>query len=556
MADRPGPVAPAALLAWLPHWRKLLGPRTGSAAAAPDTDAAGTKPRAPSWRLPGLSRLDRADRRPTHDAGRTAAPDQAAGGRGGPPTALPLPVTSVVVSLLLLLPAIGLWRMPRPRAVGLEQLLSQVSLLQSFPPTPERPLPALWRERLADQAEATWRRQRGPWWQLWSLHTDSPPLLAISASSLNGGPTGPLPAHALKVGDLIVIAPDPLSRLLLRDRLLPQQRLSRGLNRRCLERLRLDQAVLWSPAGMGVISGPLAPLLQRYGQGCLSLSLAAGGVIWDGEAGDREGLYALPGSSPSPPAARPLPAALVLEIAVGQGDQLLEGLLNRPLIRDPLASRYGLDASRLALVRRSPMRLRLRPLRQGAFQAALELQVPVAERRDQWQALLERLSRSLLEQGLSPLPGQAGAEEGSTERPLPAGETASGATDSAGPQGDPSPAPDRVEARQGATWHRPDGVVVGGWRWLGPGGRGNQLLFFLGPPPPLTATETEINLPGAGELQLRARPAALSALGLLPAEMPELVRRADQLWIVAQPPRPADGATALSRLTGGLRLAR
>ncbi len=131
------------------------------------------------------------------------------------PSRPPLPLTSLALLLLLLLPAFQLWRLPRPRAVGLEQLLEAASLLQSFPPTPDRPVPALWRERLgAEQAEPLWRRQRGPWWQLWGDHTDAAPLLAFSAASLPGGPAAALPANGLRIGDLVVIAADPLSRQL------------------------------------------------------------------------------------------------------------------------------------------------------------------------------------------------------------------------------------------------------------------------------------------------------------------------------------------------------
>ena len=86
-----------------------------------------------------------------------------------------------------------------------------------------------------------------------------------------------------------------------------------------------------------------------------------------------------------------------------------------------------------------------------------------------------------------------------------------------------------------------------------------QLLFFLGPPP----REPLLSLPRGGrqlvadaELRLRARPAALAALGLLPADLPVLVRRADQLWMVAQTPQGKEPGTPLSRLAGGLRLPR
>ena len=58
---------------------------------------------------------------------------------------LPLPATTATLLLLLLLPGLALWRWPRPRAQGLEQLMAASSLLQGFAASPDRPVPALWR---------------------------------------------------------------------------------------------------------------------------------------------------------------------------------------------------------------------------------------------------------------------------------------------------------------------------------------------------------------------------------------------------------------------------
>jgi hypothetical protein len=472
----------------------------------------------------------------------------------------PLPITSLVLLLLLLLPALQLLRMPRPRAVGLEQLLGEASLLQSFPPTPDRPVPALWRERLGAQAESLWRRQRGPWWQFWGDHTDAAPLLAFSAASLARGPSTALPPNGLRIGDLVVVAADPLSRQLLQDRLLPQQRLSRGLNRRCLERLRQDQAVLWSSTGMGVVTGPVAPLLQRLGRGCLSFALADGGLIWQGEAGDGEGLLAALPASPQgmAQALPPLPQDRLLELEGGSTDLLLAGLLSRPLIRDPLSQRYGLDAGRLALLRRTPFRLVLRPQPQGPFQASLELQLPVGPRRRSWETLLQQLSSALVQQGLTPVSdvrvGSRDPDSMAAAAPSATGEE---------PQRLPSPSPQmrpRGLSDGGASWKRADGVIVGGWRWIDQSGGEAQLLLFLGPAPaePLLPIPRAGRgaLPAAGVLRLRSRPQALLGLGLLPPAVPELVRRSDQLWMVAEPPAGEDPATPFSLLSGGLRVPR
>lgn len=436
---------------------------------------------------------------------------------------LPLPLTSAGLLLLLVLPALLLQRMPRPRAVGLEQLLTNVSLLQSFPPTPDRPVPLLWRQRLgAPLAAALWRQQRGPWWQLWGDHTDAPPLLAYSSASGPGGAKAVLPPNALAVGDLVVVAADPLSRQLLKSRLLPQQPLSRGLNRRCLERLRSDQAVFWTPAGLAAIAGPLEPLLQGLNHGCLSLSLEGNRVSWQGEASSGEGLWG--GSRAQAPAPRSITDDLakdrLLEIEGGSLDPLLKGLLSRSLIREPLSRRYGLDAPHLDLLRRSPFRLTLLPLPQGPFKASLQLQLlverPQRQRLERW---LEQLGRSLLEQGLTPLNAQ----------------------------GQAAPGP-------GSLWRRDDGVVVGGWRWIERGANTPQLLLFLGPAPTQDApgiTLESSQLPRAGALRMRSRPSALAQLSLLPPQLPELVPMAAQLSFGIQ---PSEGA--INQLQGALQVPR
>lgn len=58
------------------------------------------------------------------------------------------------------------------------------------------------------------------------------------------------------------------------------------------------------------------------------------------------------------------------------------------------------------------------------------------------------------------------------------------------------------------------------------------------------------------QLLLRARPAALDGLGLLPEEMPSLARRASQVWINSDPANPARPSGPISLLTGRLQLQR
>ncbi len=431
----------------------------------------------------------------------------------------PLPVSTATLLLLLLLPSLALWRWPRPRAQGLEQLMAASSLLQSFPASPERPVPALWQERFgAAPATRLWREQRRTWWQFWGPHAEGGAYLAVQDNG-GGGPQHPLPANGLRVGNLLVVAPDPLSRRLLQDQLRPDQRAGRGLYSICLPRLENGQGVFWSAQGLGALVGPLAPLLETYQEGCLSLSLEASELRWRGEASDRAA-SASPAETvraPEVPASSlpPLAADLLLELQGSSLEQLFRGLLARQLIRDPLAARYGIDTKGLALLRRSPFRLRLQPQASGPFQASLELQVAVGPDRQAWRQLLIGLARSLQAQALQEAPGGGSSQA------------------------------------QAATWRREDGVVLGGWRWIRETGPAPQLLLFLGPVPARWQTMATAGeqAPAAGSLWLRVRPQGLDRLGLLPEPLPELVRRADQLAMEA-----ATGNAGVSWLKGRLRV--
>ncbi|MEB3323535.1 MAG: hypothetical protein VKI81_11985 [Synechococcaceae cyanobacterium] len=467
----------------------------------------------------------------------------------------PLPITGAVLLLLLLLPAAGLLRWPRPRAEGLERLMGAASLLQSFPATPDRPVPQFWEQRLGRQtAQRAWRLQRRPWWQFWGPHADGAPYLALSAAAFPGGTAARLPAHSLRVGDLVVVAPDPLSLQLLADRLRPRMRAGRGLQRRCLQRLESEQAVFWNASALGAIVGPVAPLLQRFQEGCLALAIESGGLRWSGEAAAVDGVLTplQPGSAvgaePVPPRP-PLPADRLLELEGSSLEPLVQGLLARQLIREPLASRYGLDERRLPLLRRAPFRLRLLPRSSGPFQASLELQLAVGDKRREWEEVLRRLAKALQEQGLSAEPPRSPSPtpEGSPENSAPEG-------------GSPDPRPPRApgDPARAATWHRKDGVVVGGWRWLAPAGSPPQLLLHLGPAPTGSPAPAPVAAPVAGSppLRLRVRPQALNELGLLPPQMPPLVGRSEQLWLEAEPLEGATASEPVSRLKGRLQVPR
>jgi hypothetical protein len=421
-----------------------------------------------------------------------------------------LPWTSSLIVLLLLLPSLALWRWPRPRAAGLEQLMASASLVQSFPATPGRRLPELWRQRLGEGlGEALWQRQTRPWWQIWGPEGQGAPFLVLQASGWPAELSKPLPPQALRLSDLMVVAPDPPSRQSLAASLRPQQQRSRGLHSRCLARLSQDQAVFWNPTALGAMAGPLAPLMQRFQEGCLTLSLAARGLSWQGEATSVDGVLAQLDTEVPPVAplaeAMPLASDELLQVQGGSLQDLLEGLLSRQLIREPLALRYGLDSERLRGLRFAPFRLRLRPQPQGPFQASLELQVRLRQPPQTWQPVLQRLAQSLREQGFEPIPLALAAPKPTnpsatakpttpaTAAPQAAAPLAPGGPQAAGGTTPQTAAGSTPQAQQGPkppvnplamAWRRSDGAVVGGWRWLAaPRGQDAEVLFFLGPAP-------------------------------------------------------------------------
>ncbi|MEB3167404.1 MAG: hypothetical protein VKK97_01585 [Synechococcaceae cyanobacterium] len=461
----------------------------------------------------------------------------------------PLPLTSLTILLLVALPAWWLSRWPRPKAQGLEQLMVVASLLQSFPAMPERRLPELWRERLGDALGGRlWRLQRRSWWQLWGPHADGAAYLAIPvpsvplASLVRDSSAGRqlIEQRALRVGNLLVLAPDPLARRLLRDALLPRQRPVRGLRRQCVEQLQGGQAVFWTPTALGAMLGPIAPLFQRYQEGCLSLGIAPGNrLLWQGQTTAVDGLQTAPPPwSPATGELPPLGEGVLLDLHGSALQPLLQGLVSRDLIRTPLAERYGVDRQRLERLERAPFRLWLRPLRQGPFLAGMELQLALEGPPADWQPVLQRIGDSLAEQGLQG-PGKPPTAAQST--PASPGVSAASATRTPGL----------------SLWTRANGDLLGGWRWLpSRAGSSNLVLFVGAAPAPPPALERLGERPGTSLMRLRLQPRALAELGLLPDQLPELVRRAGQLQMQATARLGRGSEAAFSQLTGQLQVER
>ena len=426
-----------------------------------------------------------------------------------------LPVTSALATLLILVPALQLRHFPRSNAAGLERLLTASALIQSFAADPSRTAPPLWQQRLGpDLARQLWVRHRGYWWQFWGRNGDgAEAFLALPARAFGVGSSTSLPPNGLRFDDLVVIAPDPLSRQLLQDDLRRNLRAPQGLQERCVAQLRRGQSVAWSKTALAQLAGPLAPLLQRFQEGCLELGSDGLGLLWQGESSASSGpvgprLAPAVASAQAPPvrgARSPLPSSLLLEVQGDRLDLLFQSLFTRQLIRQPLVERYGLTAALADRLVTIPFRLRLRPLPTGPFQASLELQLVVGTERRAWEAWLPSLQKALEAQGLT---------HQSAESPVPSIRS-------------PLPPP--------SIWQRDDGTVVGGWRWVQPlAGVPAELIFFLGPVPPQTTSAPTTARPTGGvSLRLRARPSALAAAFLLPQGLPAVVRRAEQLEMVS-----------------------
>jgi hypothetical protein len=405
---------------------------------------------------------------------------------------LPLRVTALSTAALLLLPAALLLVVPRRLASGLDRLMPDAALLQSFPPRPAQPAPDLWQQRLgAAEAARYWRSQRRFWWQFWGPHGDAGAYLVFSAPT-----TAPLPANAVRVDDLIVVAPSPLAQQLLQEQLKLRRRFPRGLNQRCSEQLLQEEAVHWNPAALAQMLGPLAPLAMGLQQGCLSLRSEGSALLWQGEAdASADALQQAPPALRVPSLPTLSSTAPLLELRGRRLELLLRGLLSTALLRTALAERYGLGAEQLRQLQAADFVLRLQAKPQGPFRAGLQLLVRLPGERRLWDRWLLDLARALEDQGLS--------------RSLPA---------------------------PGLTlWSRENGEPAGGWRWLS----ADQLLLFLGPSP----TDAPVLKPPVdADWQLLVQPQQLEAQQLLPPGLPLVVKRSSQLVLQGR----GSGVTALS----------
>lgn len=420
---------------------------------------------------------------------------------------LPLPVSTAVSAVLVLLPALLLLCNPRRAASGLERLIPAATLLQSFRAEPAEQPPLLWRQRLGPaDAQRLWLAQRRLWWQFWGPHSDAGAYLVLPAARSMS-----LPAQSVRVDDLAVIAPDPLARQLLQEQLKARRRPPRGLALRCSASLQQHPTVLWTAAAVGQMLGPLAPLAEEVEQGCLLLSGSGRILSWQGEADASEALLVKAPPPLSLPTAEPLSGNQLLDLRGERLELLLRGPLESGLLRQVLGQTYGLGPAQISRWQALPFVLRLRQLPGGPFRAGLELELQPSggsSRRPDTslQSWLSQLSRVLQNQGLSAMTPQADL----------------------------------------STWSREDGTVVGGWRWLADG----RLVLFLGPVPTVVPRQPPL---GQASWRLRMQPQTMAKVGLLPEALPPVVRRSQQLVLQGRPLGRRSGER-ISALSGALRL--
>ena len=394
---------------------------------------------------------------------------------------LPLRFTALTAAGLIALPGALLLLFPRPAASGLDRLLPYAALLQSFVAQPTKAPPALWQQRLGlAEGARLWRGQRRLWWQFWGPHGDAGAYLVFPAA-----PSQPLPADALRVDDLVVVAPSPLARQLLQEQLKLRRRAPRGLDQRCSLSLLQREAVHWNGVALAQMLGPLSPLALSLQQGCFILRSEGTSLLWQGEADSSvDALQEAPSPLAVPDPLSELPPQALLELRGSRLEVLLRGLLSTALLRDALAQRYGLGAEQVRQLQAAAFVLQLRGESKGPYRAGLDLLVRLPGERRLWDRWLVDLSRSLVDQGLS-----------------------------------------SAQPGLGITlWSREDGAAVGGWRWLA----SNQLLLFLGPSPQRVPALAPLS---SDRWQLLLQPSTLQTKGLLPEGLPLVVKRAQVLQL-------------------------
>ena len=204
-----------------------------------------------------------------------------------------------------------------------------------------------------------------------------------------------------------------------------------------------------------------------------------------------------------------------------EGEQLralVAALTAREVVRNPLASRYGINAGDLDRLIAMPFRLRLVANPSQAFQAGVQIQLWTGGDSDAVRRWLSTLADQLRMSGWTTTPSDPIADgwlinEGGSDTP------------------------------------------VGGWRWLQTEDQDPVLSLGLGLAP---ANDVIPTMKGAARTPwfgLQASPEALDALGMLPAQTPLQIRRASSLRLTLTPlVSPVTRSGAVHQFRGQLSL--
>ena len=447
-------------------------------------------------------------------------------------------------------------------ADSLLQVSEGMLMVQSFQADATKPVPALW-TKLFDPKTASelWKQlDEQIWWQAWPQEGD--PLLILPETDVVL-PSATAPLRREKEGFTLVFA-DLLNAVTFDQQALSSDIVPSPLEAQCFQYLRNGSAVLWTPAALASIAGPLLPLLQSASHGCFSLELKGKLLSWSGVVGSRPLRQAskrlappdqpvdlrslsTPASktdepaSSKPPSSKPSSSkpsspqqpstesatskqassrktpsntsseAPLLTMSSSSSRLLLGAMLNRPLIRNGLEEDYGLPPTLQLELLDAPLVLKVIQVDQGPFQAGVQLDLQLPADTKGVVSALKSAGERLKERGLQRREKKLADTDGK-----PAGQAV-------------------LWFEKGDQKER----LLGGWTLTTADASRKQpahLRLTLASPPGSVTSASMSALPEAPvSLSVSMEPMDLETLGLIGTNWPRPVRRASQLDLILQP---------------------
>ena len=474
------------------------------------------------------------------------------------------PFTSLAIAFLVVVPLTSLWLSDQrsgtesdssPTADPLLHVSEGMQMVQSFRVDAAKPVPALW-NKLFDPKTASelWQQlDEQIWWQAWPQEGD--PLLILPETTVVL-PSATAPLRREIKGFTLVFA-DLLNAVTFDQEARSSNIVPSPLEAQCFQYLKKGSAVLWTPAALASMAGPMLPLLQSASHGCFSLELKGKVLSWNGVVGSRPLRQASrrlappdqPAAIPSFSTTAPKPvkpasvkqsssetptsktptsktpsskkpstknrdsAAPLLELSSSSSRSLLGAMLNRPMIRDGLEEDYGLPPTLQLELLDAPLFLKVMQVDEGPFLAGvqLDLQLP---------ADTKRVVSALNSAGVR-------LTEGGLQR-----------------RENKLISPDGRPAGRAVLWfekHDEKERLLGGWTLINADDakkRPAQLRLTLATSPHAKASSSASGTalpPDPVQLVLSMQPNDLEQLGLLGSSWPRPVRMARQLNLILQP---------------------